>query len=402
MGGAETSLLELLKSLRSAQPNWELSLILGADGPLAAKVELLGVQTKVIPFPPELASFGDSDSAARGTRLYSAFSALHKSLGYLSRLSAVLRELKPELIHSNSFKMHLLGAWARPSKIPVIWHMHDYVSSRPLMKTLLKWHKRKCAGIIANSNSVRDDVEGACLQPPEVRTIYNAVDLKRFSPTGPTIDLDAAAGLRQTPPGTHKIGLLATFARWKGHTLFLEGLSRLPADIALRAYIIGGPIYQTNGSQHSLAELKAKVERMGLGERVGFTGFIHPPDAALRSLDVVVHASTQPEPFGMVIVEAMACGKAVVVSNQSGACELFTNGRDLLSYQCGDADEMARQILLLLQDSEARRQIGETARGSVQGLFDESRIASELTAVYRRATSGDQVEEFAENLRSPA
>jgi glycosyltransferase involved in cell wall biosynthesis len=395
MGGAETSLLELLKSLRSAQPDWELSLVLGAAGPLVGKVKPLGVLTKVIPFPRQLASFGDSDSAVGGARLYKAVGAFYNSLRYLSQLTAFLRELNPELIHSNGFKMHLLGAWARPSKIPVIWHIHDYVSSRPLMKTLLRWHRGKCDVIIANSNSVRDDVESVCAPPPEVTTIYNSVDLKRFSPIGPTIDLDAAAGLQSAPAGTLRIGLVATFARWKGHMLFLESLSRLPSDIALRAYIIGGPIYQTNGSQHTLAELRAEVERLGLGGRVGFTNFIHPVDAALRSLDVVVHASTQPEPFGMVIVEAMACGKAVVASKQSGACELFSHGRDMLSYQCGDVGEMAEQILFLLRDTSMRCQLGVNARRSVQQAFDDSRIASELNHLYKRVKFHGQVQEFA-------
>src|SRR6185295_16036858 len=95
------------------------------------------------------------------------------------------------------------------------------------------------------------------------------------------------------------------------------------SELPFRAYIIGGPIYQTGGSQYSLEELCQEAERLGLSRRVVFTGFAVDPAAALRALDVIVHASTEPEPFGMVIVEGMACGKPVVASESSGAAELF-------------------------------------------------------------------------------
>ena len=70
---------------------------------------------------------------------------------------------------------------------------------------------------------------------------------------------------------------MATFARWKGHRVFLEALALLNPDLPVRGYIIGGPIYQTDGSQWSLAELKQEAERLGLRGKVGFTGFIEDP-----------------------------------------------------------------------------------------------------------------------------
>jgi glycosyltransferase involved in cell wall biosynthesis len=254
-----------------------------------------------------------------------------------------------------------------------------------MMRRLLKWHSAKCDFIIANSENVRQDVLAACAPRAEVATIYNAIDFEKFSPHGPTIDLDAAAGLPLAAMGTIRIGLLATFAKWKGHSLFLKAVSLLPSTTPVRAYIIGAPIYQTRGSQHSLADLRAEVHRLGLTDRVGFTGFLYPPDSALRSLDVVVHASTQPEPFGMVIVEAMACGKPVIAVNSSGASEILPE-KSILSYNSGDPEHLAVQLTHLLANPEFRIQLGETARQSVQKVMSGTRLASDLVTAYQAAT----------------
>jgi glycosyltransferase involved in cell wall biosynthesis len=238
---------------------------------------------------------------------------------------------------------------------------------------------------IANSKSVARDLETLF---PNLRTvpIYNAIDLGRFSPTGNTIDLDGAAGLPPAPSGTIRVGLVATFARWKGHKVFLEALSRLDSKVPVRGYIIGGPIYQTDGSQWSLKELEQARDQLGLGGKVGFTGFLDEADAAMRSLDIVVHASTQPEPFGMVIIEAMACGKAVIASQAGGASELFDDGENAVGHPPGDAGALANQIRRIAYDATLRGRLGTQARATAERHYDGRRLATELRAAYELAS----------------
>ena len=90
--------------------------------------------------------------------------------------------------------------------------------------------------------------------------------------------------------------------------------------------------------------------RQGLEGRVGFLGFQEDPAEAFRALDVVVHASTRPEPFGLTIVEAMACAKPVVAAAAGGAAELFQDGRDALGHPPGDADALAAAVGRLVDD----------------------------------------------------
>ena len=143
--------------MRAAVPDWELCLVLGEDGPLAAIARDLGVQVIVQPFPPELGRLGDT----RGAALWSLCKAAGPTAHYARRLAALLRELRPDIIHTNGFKMHLLGAWTRPAGTPLVWHIHDYVSTRRLMSRLLRLFGRSCTVAIANSNSVARDLS-AC------------------------------------------------------------------------------------------------------------------------------------------------------------------------------------------------------------------------------------------------
>jgi glycosyltransferase involved in cell wall biosynthesis len=380
LGGAETSLREILASLRVAQPDWDLWLVLGEDGPLARIGRDLGVQVVIRPFPAELSRLGDAGGSIAWWPMLKAAAA---TAGYTRNLTALLNEIKPDLIHTNGFKMHLLGAAARPRRTPLVWHIHDYVSSRRLVSRLLRLCRRSCTVAIANSKSVAGDL-GALFPGLAVKPIYNAIDLQRFSPAGNKLDLDACAGLAPAAPGTIRVGLLATFARWKGHTVFLEALAALPSDVPVRGYIIGGPIYQTQGSQWRLSELQQKADFVCGRGRVGFTGFIEDSAAAMRSLDIVVHASTEPEPFGMVIIEGMACGKAVIASQVGGAGELFTDGEDALAHRAGDAAQLGQQIQRLAFDAGLRAKLGTGGRRTAERLYDAKRLATELAEVYRQ------------------
>ena len=112
----------------------------------------------------------------------------------------------------------------------------------------------------------------------------------RFSPDGDRLDLDTRSGLPAPAEGVVRVGLVATFARWKGHHVFLEAIARLPPSLNVRAYVIGGAVYETGNSQVSIEELRQASARLGLTDRVGFTGVVEDPAPAIRALDVVVHA----------------------------------------------------------------------------------------------------------------
>lgn len=384
LGGAEASLLDIFASIHEAGLDWSLRLITSSDGPLAAKAEALGVETTVLPFPPALARLGDHGAAlqARGGLLPRLAASAPAAVGYIQQLRKLLRELSPDVIHSNGLKMHILGIWARPAGVPVIWHVREYVSSRPAMSRLLRWHAPRCAAAVAISQTVADDLRAVCGTGLDVRLVYNAIDTGTFTPEGPVADLDQLAGLPAAEPGTVRVGLPATLATWKGHAVFLRALAKLPRSLAVRGYVIGGPVYQPVGSQTSLQELRTMAARLGISNQVGFTGFVPEAAAVMRALDIVVHASTRPEPFGRVIVEAMACGRAVIASQAGGAAEIIIEGTNALAHPPGDSNSLADRIEQLAVNSGLRQRLGAAGRVAVEQQFNRARLAMDLSPIY--------------------
>jgi len=389
-GGAEAALVEILAGLRESHPAWTLELIVASDGPLVDGAHALGIPVEVVPFPAALAQLGDWN-VGRGFWSRAAFLArcagsAWPAAQYLWRLRRLLRDRQPSVIHTNGFKMHVLGAWARPRGAAVLWHVHDYVTRRALMARLLRWSRHRCSAAVANSRSVADDVTALCGRELPVHPVWNAVDLNRYSPDGSRADLDRLSGLSRRDDVV-RVGLVATFARWKGHRTFLAALAKLPASLQIRGYIIGGPLYATSGSQVTLDELRHDAASLGLADRVGFTGLVSDSSSAMRALDIVVHASTDPEPFGLVIAEAMACGRPVVTSAAGGAHELTDADVNALVHAPGDVDGLSRAIERLALNPALRAQLGKAGRATAERSFTRTRLVNDLTPIYEELAS---------------
>ena len=394
LGGAESSLLTLLSGLRRQVSEFRPFVIATEKGPFVSRCAELDIPHEVVSLPLRLERLGDAQAEeGKGSRVVAAARLLQCTTdfaAYSRAIGTVLRREKPEVIHTNGFKMHILGAWTNGRKTKhrpaLIGHIHDYVSTRPLAGKLLKAGAGRFSGFIANSRSVATDVQ-TFLGPRRVSTVYNAIDLTNFSPNGRVSDLDVLCGLAPAAEGTIRVGLVATFAKWKGHLTFLRALARLNGSAPVRGYIVGGAIYRTSSAQFSLNELQAEVSRLGLSGKVGFTGFVDDVASALRALDVVIHASTKPEPFGMTIIEAMACERPVVVSRLGGAQELFIEGVSGLGHAAGDELELAGAIDRLVSDEVLRRRIAEQAREHVSLHFPMAEMARQVWNVYNEAVS---------------
>lgn len=392
IGGAERVLLLLLAELGKTEPSIERGLILGGDGPLRTEAERLGVPTEVVAMPTSLAAFGDSDiSGGRSgvmrvfRLLLRAMIALPATIMYLARLRRQIRLLNPDILHSNGIKSHLTAALVRPHRTQLVWHIHDFLGDRALVRRLMRRLAGRVSLAVANSDAVRVDA-AEILAPLEVRTIHNGIDVERFSP-GPAEPelLDRFAGFKLPARGPIRVGLVATYARWKGHESFLaaaaEAVHRAP-ELPLYFYLVGGPIYQTVGSQYSIAELRALVDRLGLSERVGFVPFQADTVAVYRALDIVVHASTRREPFGLTIVEAMACGRAVIAAAAGGAAEIADPGINALTFSPGNVSELATAISVLADNRKERERLGQGGRKTSVEHFAVAKFTARFADIY--------------------
>jgi glycosyltransferase involved in cell wall biosynthesis len=378
--------LDLIVSLRETLPAIDVSLLLFEEGELAQAARESGAAVYIEPLPARLAGLGES--TASGMPVHRASDFARASLAapaYLVRLHTRVRGLAPDVIHTNGMKAHVLFGALFPGW-PVVIHLRDFPSQRPLTRHLLPWlRRRRRTVVVTNSRAVAADVATLCPGVP-TRVVYNAIDTQYFVPEpGQPERLAALAKLPAAQPGALHIGMLATYAWWKGQRLFLEAISHVLAEapgVALRAYVIGGPIYATSGSELASAELEELVRVLGIGQHVGFVPFQRDVAPVFRALDIVVHASVRPEPFGRTIVEAMASGRPVVVSRAGGAEELFQEGRTGLGFRPGDAADLARALLRLVREPELRRQLGEAGRKHAVESFDRARLGREIAGVY--------------------
>ena len=388
MGGAEWVIFDILAGVRDARPDWDLGLIVPRAGALAERAAALGVRPTILQWRSPIERLGDAFTGRR--HLVSMALGLLRSIPsaalYIRDLRRMLAHADPDIIHAHGFKMQLFALWARPRRARIVLHLHDYIGSRPLMSRLFRAQPLSRATAVAISRSIAKDAERVVGTRMPIVVIHNGIDLERWRETGPAVDLDGLSGLETPPPGTLRVGLVGTMARWKGHETFIRAMSLLPPALPVRGYIIGGSIYRTERSEYTIGELEAMVAELGLRGRVGFTGLVAEPAAAMRHLDVVVHASVRDEPFGRVIVEGMALGRAVITSAMGGAAELIVEGESAVTFQAGDGSALAARIVQLAGDPAMRRSLGMNGQARVRQLFGRHDMTTKIVNLYEHTT----------------
>lgn len=386
LGGAEQSLLDLLAALRTT-PNLELSLLLLEDGPLRERMEDLGIRVDVLPMPESLATLGEFGLSGTKTLGRAVLGGI-AGVRYFERLSHALRTARADIVHTNGIKAHWLVCALRRG--PTVLHFRDFVKERPLTRSALRplcaLGPRVAIGI---SQAVGRELEAA-FPSLDTEVVYDGIDTDALCP-GPTqgATLAELAELLPDAPGTLSVGILGTYARWKGHDYFLRAaaeVSRRHPDRSLRFYLIGGPIYKTRTAQFTRAELEGLAAELGIHARVGFIPFRSDVLHLYRSLDIVVHASTQPEPFGRTIVEAMACGRAVIAMRDGGARELFEDGIHALGADPCSAPSLAGAMARLIEQPDLRGELAARAREHAVARFSRTRLPNDMLRVYARVS----------------
>ncbi len=389
LGGAERMVLDILASLRTLSPHLATGLFVAGDGALVSEAADLGADVRLLPMPDGWSALGES-ALSGGVRELAGLAI--RSLpdagalaAYVLRLRRAIEDFNPSLVHTHGMKMHWLAALATPRHIPIVWHMHDLLGQRKIMAGALRAVAFRVNGVLANSRAVGADAQRV-LRRARVAVVHNGIDTDTFSPTAPAADLDVLSGGTASGPDILRVGLVATYARWKGHDVFLQAAARVlsTSPPPVRFYIVGGPQYRSAGSQFTEAELRRRVDELGLTDHVAFVPFQRNPECVFRALDVIVHASTLPEPFGRTIVEGMACARAVIAANEGGAAELFESGVDAVGVPPRDPVALANACATLLSDPAMRQRLGLAGRETALKRFSRARMAREILDEYER------------------
>jgi glycosyltransferase involved in cell wall biosynthesis len=360
LSGGELALLRLLPALDRVDAH----VILAADGPLVARLLAADISAEVLPL-----AHGARERSRHTVGPASLVSkdALSASL-YALRLARRLRRLRPDLVHTNSLKAAFYGGLAgRLAGVPVVCHVRDRIAGDYLppgavgmVRTSLE---RLVTAVIANSQATLDTLQ---------------TRRPAFVVPSP-VDISQARALGRRNGGPLQVGILGRIAPWKGQDLFLRAFATAFRSGDERAYVIGAPLFR--GDEAFVEELERLAGELGVDGRVTFTGFRHDVHSALADLDVLVHASTTPEPFGQAVVEGMAAGLPVVAADAGGPAEIIADGESGLLYPPGDVDALVAALERLARDAALRAALGEKARQVVAGYSPEE-VARRTLDVY--------------------
>jgi len=365
LSGGELALARLLPALDGVEPH----VILAEDGPLTQTLRTAAISFEVLPMASVARELRRDRIRAGRLPLGSVVVAA----AYVVRLAGRLRRLRPDLVHTNSLKAAIYGGLAaRLAGVPVVWHVHDRITQEylpsaavGLVRALARWVP---AGIIANSRSTLDTL-GPLPCPAAVVP----------SPIDPAL-LDRARAPRGDRPFT--VTIVGRLAPWKGQHVFLEAFAKAFPGGPERALVVGGALF---GETDYERELHALAARLGLTDRVEFTGFTDDVAGQLDRADVLVHASVIPEPFGLVVVEGMAAGLPVIAADAGGPAEVITNEVDGLLCPPANVDALATALQRVAADEDLGARLSANARARADA-FTPDRVAPNVTDLYRRAT----------------
>jgi glycosyltransferase involved in cell wall biosynthesis len=284
-----------------------------------------------------------------------------------------------DVIHSNSLWAHLDCALAgRLARRPVVLELHDFV--RPGLGRRVQRAAIRLAGCaVAVSRAVGDSVGG---RPRNLHIVPQGVDPERFRP-GPA-DVAWRARL-SSDPSEPIIGVVGRVDPEKGIRTVLRSMTMLdgPAERSHLA-VVGAPA-RDDGTYES--ELKAEAEGV-LGDRCRFVGPVDEVPAMLRSLDVLVNASTS-EPFGLSVLEAQACGVPVIGTASGGIPEFVTDGETGLLVAPDRPDALAEGLNRLFGTSGLRDKLTEEARNTVVARHTIAVRAQTMAHLYRSLASAE-------------
>jgi glycosyltransferase involved in cell wall biosynthesis len=364
--GGENALLNLLCELPG---DFEPVVVSPEDGPLIRAAAGMGVQTHVRRF-------------AVLDRQYfhplRIFIYLASAITSFFSLLSLFRNLRPAIVHSNNVLILPAALAARALRIPHVWHVREIIQSYHINRvlwTIWRWIILTFSTrVVCISAAVRKQFG----ESDKVVVIHDGVDLELFHPIKKKSDRsrrsrnDLAIGL---------VGRLEH--RRKGQDLFIDAARiALQSREDLRFIIVG---HERQGIEEKERKLYDMVRDFGLQRKVEFRGLVpreRMPEL-MNELDVLVVCSKQPEGLGIVLLEAMACGKPVIAFSEGGPLDIIEDHTNGMLVPPRNVAGLAEAILELADKPKLRKELGANGRKTVRTSFRSELTAGKMSELYR-------------------
>lgn len=366
MGGAELYLLDVAHAFRSS-----CRVLLFEEGPFLDALHARGVAAEVTSAP---AAF---HSVKKQSGFFSTFRAAPGLVELVREVARVAASA--DVVYANSQKALVTGALAGYiAGRPVIWNLHDILTADHFSATnrrLAVWVANRWVDrVVANSEATQAAFAESGGRLAKTAVVYNGIDHTPFE----AVD-DAAVRRLRRALGLDEALLMGVFGRlaaWKGQHIMIEALPALPGAHVL---FVGDALFR--GDHPYARRLHALTRDLGVADRVHFLGFRDDVPRLMKLVDVVVHTSAAPEPFGRVLVEGMLARKPVVATAAGGAREVVHPGETGLLVPPGDPRALAAALQPLMDAPIRRKQMGAAGYRRARTCFSLDRM---LHGVHRQ------------------
>jgi glycosyltransferase involved in cell wall biosynthesis len=303
--------------------------------------------------------------------------ALAGSTGYLRGL---IRRRGVDIVQTNTSTILSGAAAAALTGRPHIWHLHEILGGAEAA-ILGRIMRTPASTIVANSEASARAL-GRALPglTGRITVIRNGIDPRPFQEAPPERVAQARAAWG-AGPGDLLVGMVGRLGTWKGEEQFVAVAAQVRRQAPNARFVIVGSAF--DGQEAPVARLQAQIAAAGLGGEVRLAGLRADIPVVMNALDALAHLPTRPEPFGLVVAEAMAAGKPVVASRVGGIPEYVADGETGLLVPPDDPGALAGGISALLADPDRMTRFGLAGRRRAEALFDGDKTNDDLERLFR-------------------
>lgn len=371
MYGSDKVLLYIVQGLRARGRIWPV-VVLPETGPLLHQLQAAGVETHV----SEVAKVSRAAFTPMGlprlvARMWRA----------VALYDAILAGRPVGVVHSNTLAVLAGAAWAFRRRVQHVWHVHEIILMPRVVSwafpRLVRWFSDR---VVSNSTLTAQWLLGH--QPAlagRSLVVFNGLPGQEPASGAAVTAFRARVGVAD---GALMLVLAGRLNHWKGQGLLIEAAALLHAQGRLgasRFAIVGDA---APGQGHWRETLQAQVAAAGLTAHFHFESFVDDIRCVWQAADIAVVPSTEPEPFGMVAIEAMAAGVPVVAAGHGGLLDIVEHERSGLLFQPRDAAALAQSLGALMEDAGLRQRLGKAGRVRQQALFSADSQVQALEHLY--------------------
>lgn len=351
--GSDKSLYYLIKNLDAKK--FKKIVVLPSNGPLKDKMADLDCEVIIKDF----AVLRRKNKSILGLLKY-VFDFINSFIFFVK----IINHYNVDIVYSNTAVILPSGLASKFKKKKTIWHIREIVKNTKENYILSCYIDSLSDLIIFNSESTKKAFKKNA-RGRKYKVIYNGVEEFNISQNLKRITTEDEVVI---------VGMAGRINRWKGHKEFLEMAKIVQSKMNTTKFLIAGETIQ--GEENLKTELEQLIQENSMTDNVKLLGQVDDMHSFYEKIDIFILPSIQPEPFGLVVIEAMEMSVPVIATNHGGPTEIIEDGVD--GFLVSNIDEMVTRVIQLIEDSNLRLKVGQSGQIKKRSLFSIERTCSEI------------------------